>query len=88
MIEMRIAHHGLSDIISTTVDGVEYSASSEANLARVLVAAGVPDQPFQVRAANGTLSMRVRSLHYHATLMAGGVRGYVKWNPFPNGMRQ
>jgi hypothetical protein len=88
MIEMQIAHHGLKDVISTTFDGVEYSAHSEADLARALVAAGVPDQPFQTRAANGTLSMRVRSLHRHATLMAGGVSGYVKWNPFPSGMRQ
>jgi hypothetical protein len=73
MIEMHISHipaQGTSDpweVATAVVDGRKFVARSqsfscEVKLARMLVAAGVPDQSWQSYTATGTASLRGRSL--------------------------
>jgi hypothetical protein len=54
----------------TMIDGVPYEAESRSGapfaLARVLVAAGVGDQPVQTIGADGVVRMPWRSLHWMA----------------------
>jgi hypothetical protein len=78
MIEMRISHIPAKDtsdpweVATAVVDGRKFVARSqsscEAKLARTLVAAGVPDQPWQSFSATRTPSLRGRSLHRLAGL--------------------
>ena len=88
MIEMHLSFipargtHDPWEVASATVGGVAYSERSRssciAKLARTLVAAGVPDQPWQ--------ALRGRSLHGIAkTTIMEGKRGLqrVAWQPYP-----
>jgi hypothetical protein len=58
------------EVATAMVGGQEYRAESrascEAALARVLVGAGMPDQPWQTRTRTGTVSLRGRGLHWLA----------------------
>jgi len=78
------------EVATATIDGREYRAEShsscECALARMLVAAGVPDQPWQTVHADGTVGLRGKSLHRQAGLTVtesdrGGLR-LRKFTPF------
>lgn len=81
---------------TATWDGREYRAESrsscECALARILMAAGVPDQPWQTVHANGTTGLRGRSLHRLAgfTVSEGDRDGLrlKKYVPHPSGVAQ
>ena len=63
----RTPGNGCIWLAETVIDGKRYSARSRRGaalaLARVLVAAGIPDQPICVRQAGLRGEMRYRSLH-------------------------
>jgi hypothetical protein len=81
------------EVASATVGGVDYSEASRssciAKLARALVAAGIPDQPWIAVAPTGTVALRGRSLHGIAkTTITESDRGGLArriWHPHPGG---
>jgi hypothetical protein len=96
-IEIRVTHipaRGTSDpweVATAVVDGQEFTARSRSScisaLARLLVEAGVPDQPWQSVNAAGMVCLRGPSLHRLAGRTVsesdrGGLRA-VKYQPRP-----
>jgi hypothetical protein len=81
------------EVASAVLDDVTYRESSRsscvAKLARALVAAGIPDQPWQAVSPNGTVALRGRSLHGIAkttiTESDRGGLGRRTWHPHPGG---
>ena len=76
-----------SDVAETTWDGSTYSAQSRngasCKLARVLVAAGCPDQPWETRTPQGQRCLFGTSLHGLARATLSDNR-FVRWQPRPH----
>jgi hypothetical protein len=86
MLDIRLSHRMPWDIATTTSNGRVFTEQSRASaicqLARALVAAGIPDQPWLAYAANGTLSMRGPSIHRMAELtIKDSPLRWVKYHP-------
>lgn len=101
MIEIRLRRDedaprsptkGSAWIAESTIDGQVYAARSRNGasyeLARQLVAAGVPDQPVRLAEYGASGWSTCRSLHAYATrtIAESATRaiGVVKWHPHPN----
>lgn len=89
MITIQLGKDGTFDTAAATVDGHFYRSRSRVSavcdVARLLVAGGVPDGPWEAYAITGTLSLVGRSIHRMAELTikdSGGRLRWVKWQPF------
>lgn len=75
-----------SDVATATWNGVTFTTSSAHGacmaLARELVAAGCPDQPWQTTDEDGKRSLHGPSLHGLARLTIKGDR-FARWRPYP-----
>lgn len=73
------------DSASCTWDGRDFQVrafSATTALARQLVAAGCPDQPWEAYTPTGERSIRGRSLHWWATRVLIEMNGRLKYTPY------
>src|SRR4029453_1961633 len=93
MLRIEVTAGRPKDLATAVVDGQRYEARSSAGaifaLCRQLVAAGVPDQPWESinSAAPGVISMRGRSIHEAARLTVSEREGdglrLERWAAYP-----
>lgn len=77
-----------SDVAETTWNAVLYTAASGnaacCALARILVAAGCPDQPWEARSPTGQRSIHGDSTHALARTTVTADGRFVRWHPRPD----